>query len=46
MQVLISPLWAIIRYGWASAQLGKVLVEKRECTTASAVTIRLSRRSG
>ena len=25
--VLISPLWAIIRYGWASSQLGNVFVE-------------------
>ena len=25
--VLISPLWAIIRYGCASSQLGKVFVE-------------------
>jgi len=28
--VLISPLWAEKRCGWASSQLGKVLVEKRE----------------
>ena len=34
--VLISPLWASIRYGCASSQLGKVFVEKRECTSASA----------
>ena len=34
--VLISPLWAMKRYGWASGQLGKVLVEKRECTSAMA----------
>ena len=34
--VLISPLWAIIRYGWASSQLGNVLVENREWTSASA----------
>ena len=32
--VLISPLWAMYRYGWASGQLGKVLVEKREWTRA------------
>ena len=31
--VLISPLWAMKRNGWASGQLGNVLVEKRECTT-------------
>ena len=34
--VLISPLWAMKRNGWASGQDGKVLVENRECTTASA----------
>ena len=34
--VLISPLWAMSRYGCASSQLGNVLVEKRECTSASA----------
>ena len=28
--VLISPLWAMIRYGWASGHDGNVLVEKRE----------------
>ena len=33
ISVLISPLWAITRYGCASSQLGNVLVEKRECTT-------------
>ncbi len=33
--VLISPLWAMKRYGWASGQEGKVFVENRECTTAS-----------
>jgi hypothetical protein len=44
--VLTSPLWAIIRYGWASSQLGKVLVEKRECTSASRDATRGSRRSG
>ena len=41
--VLISPLWQMIRYGWASSQLGKVLVEKREWTSASAVLKRSSR---
>ena len=46
MTVLISPLWAMNRNGWASGQLGKVLVEKRECTTASAEAIRSSTRSG
>ena len=44
--VLISPLWASIRYGWASSQLGKVFVEKREWTSASRLTKRSSRRSG
>ena len=34
--MLISPLWAIIRYGWASSQLGNVFVENREWTSASA----------
>src|SRR5690606_39865349 len=45
-KVLISPLWAMYRKGCASFQEGKVLVEKRECTTASAETTRLSCRSG
>ena len=40
LTVLISPLWAMSRYGWASGQLGKVLVEKRECTRASSVANR------
>ena len=44
--VLISPLWAIIRYGCASSQLGNVFVEKREWTRASALVIRSSPRSG
>ncbi len=35
--VLISPLWAMTRYGWASGQDGKVFVENRECTSARAV---------
>ena len=46
ISVLISPLWAITRYGWASSQLGKVFVEKRECTRPIALSIRSSRRSG
>ena len=46
LTVLISPLWAIIRNGWASSQAGKVLVENRECTTASALAIRSSSSSG
>ena len=44
--VLISPLWAISRYGWARLQLGNVLVENRECTSASALAMRGSDRSG
>ena len=44
--VLISPLWAIIRNGCASSQAGNVLVEKRECTTTSALAIRSSSSSG
>ena len=46
MTVLISPLWAMKRNGWESGQLGKVLVENRECTTASADATRSSTRSG
>lgn len=46
LTVLISPLCATKRYGWASGQLGKVLVEKRECTSAMAVAKRRSDRSG
>ena len=38
-RVLISPLWAMKRQGWARSQLGKVLVLKREWTSASAVSI-------
>ncbi|CFW31542.1 Uncharacterised protein [Bordetella pertussis] len=45
LTVLISPLWAIMRYGWASGQAGNVLVEKRWCTSASADTVRGSARS-
>ena len=44
--VLISPLWAMNRNGWASGQLGNVLVEKRECTTASAEATRSSTQVG
>jgi len=32
--VLISPLWQSARKGCARLQLGNVLVEKRECTSA------------
>ena len=46
LTVLISPLWAIIRNGWASSQAGKVLVENRECTTTRALAIRSSSSSG
>ena len=34
--VLISPLWRIMRLGWARSQLGLVLVENREWTRAMA----------
>ena len=34
--VLISPLWAISRLGWARSQEGLVLVENREWTMAKA----------
>ena len=44
--VLISPLWASIRYGWASGQEGKVFVEKREWTRAMALVTRGSVSSG
>ena len=44
--VLISPLWAMYRNGWASGQDGKVLVENRECTSAIALATRSSVRSG
>jgi hypothetical protein len=44
--VLISPLCATKRYGWASGQDGKVLVENRECTSASELVTRSSDRSG
>ncbi len=44
--VLISPLWAISRNGWASGHEGNVLVEKRLCTSASSVAKRRSDRSG
>ena len=46
MSVLISPLWAITRYGWASSQLGKVFVLKREWTSASALLKRGSLQVG
>ena len=45
-RVLISPLWQTKRYGCARAQLGKVLVEKREWTIASADSTRGSTMSG
>ena len=44
--VLISPLWAIMRKGWASDQVGKVLVLKREWTIASALVKKGLPRSG
>ena len=45
LTVLISPLCATRRYGCASSQAGKVLVEKRWWTSASAETVRGSARS-
>ena len=44
--VLISPLWAMYRYGCASGQDGNVLVENRLCTSAMADATRSSARSG
>ena len=44
--VLISPLWATKRYGWASGHDGKVLVENRLCTSSRALSNRSSDRSG
>jgi hypothetical protein len=44
--VLISPLCAMKRYGWASGQAGKVLVEKREWISARALAKARSDRSG
>src|SRR4051794_38775409 len=44
--VLISPLCAMNRYGWASGQDGNVFVENRECTSAIALATRSSTRSG
>ena len=43
--VLISPLWPIILNGCARLQVGKVLVEKRECTRAMELVKYLSVRS-
>ena len=44
--VLISPLCATKRNGWASGQDGNVFVENRLCTIAIALMQRSSRRSG
>ena len=44
--VLISPLWAMNRYGWASGHDGNVFVENLLCTRASALSKRSSVRSG
>ncbi len=46
LRVLISPLWAMYRNGCARSQVGKVLVLKRECTTARREQVRGSTRSG
>ena len=44
--VLISPLWASIRNGWARGQRGRVLVENRWWKTHIAVSRAGSFRSG
>jgi hypothetical protein len=44
-RVLISPLWAMRWYGWASSQLGNVLVLNREWKRHSALSVRGSSRS-
>ena len=44
--VLISPLWARVRKGWASGQVGSVFVEKRLWMSASADSKASSTRSG
>ncbi len=44
--VLISPLWAMYRYGCASGQDGNVFVENRLCTSPIALAKRSSARSG
>src|SRR4029079_10574254 len=46
LTVLISPLCATKRYGWASGHDGKVFVEKREWTSDTAEAKRRSDRSG
>ena len=46
VMVLISPLWARKRNGWASGHFGRVLVEKRWWNTQIAVCRRSSLRSG
>ena len=42
---LISPLWQMKRYGCERGQVGKVFVEKRECTSAIALSTVGSARS-
>ena len=44
--VLISPLWAMYRYGCASGHDGNVFVEKRLCTIARHDSMRSSHKSG
>ena len=44
--VLISPLCARYLKGWARSHVGKVLVLKRECTSAIALVNLSSHRSG
>ncbi len=45
LRVLISPLWAMSRYGCARLQEGKVLVENLEWTSAIALDRSGSERS-
>ncbi len=44
-RVLISPLWAMRRYGCARSHVGNVLVLKRECTSAKRLCTSGSERS-
>src|SRR3954471_20775448 len=46
LTVLISPLCATKRYGWARGHDGKVFVENRECTSEIAEAKRRSDRAG
>jgi hypothetical protein len=44
--VLISPLWAMYRYGWRERPDGNVFVENREWIRMIALSTRSSVRSG